>query len=104
MEILDLEPNAGEAAELLSAMAHEKRLMILCHLVKGESSVSALAVKLKLPQPTLSQHLAKLRDLRLVATRRQGNVVFYHLASKQVEEVLCALHTAYCKTDADVTH
>lgn len=102
MEILELEPQAHDAAELLSAMAHEKRLLILCHLVKNELSVSTLAERLKLPQPTLSQHLAKLRDLKLVATRRDGNVVYYHLASPQVEEVLCALHNGYCANEPDL--
>lgn len=103
MEILELEPQAASAAELLSAMAHEKRLLILCHLVKNELSVSALAARLQLPQPTLSQHLAKLRDLKLVATRREGNVVYYHLASPQVEEVLCALHQGYCANTSQLS-
>lgn len=96
MEVLDLADRAGDAAELLAAMAHRKRLMILCHLLNEEMSVNTLAERLDIAQPTLSQHLAKLRDLRLVAPRRDGNLVYYRLASGEVEQVLRALHTAYC--------
>ncbi len=96
MEVLDLTERAGDAAELLAAMAHRKRLMILCYLLNEELSVNALAERLDIAQPTLSQHLAKLRDLKLVAPRREGNLVYYRLASKEVEQVLRALHSAYC--------
>lgn len=96
MQVLDLEDKAADAAELLSAMAHRKRLMILCHLHDEELSVSTLAARLEIAQPTLSQHLAKLRDLRLVTTRRDGNTVYYRLASGTVEHVLGALYRAYC--------
>jgi DNA-binding transcriptional ArsR family regulator len=96
MEVLQLADRAGEAAELLAAMAHRKRLMILCYLLNDELSVNALAERLDIAQPTLSQHLAKLRDLRLVAPRRDGNLVYYRLASSEVEQVLRALHSAYC--------
>ncbi len=96
MEVLELADRAGDAAELLAAMAHRKRLLILCYLLNEEMSVNALAEKLDIAQPTLSQHLAKLRDLKLVVPRRDGNLVYYHLASGEVEKVLRALHTAYC--------
>lgn len=96
MEVLDLSQRAGDAAELLAAMAHRKRLMILCYLLNEELSVNTLAEKLDIAQPTLSQHLAKLRDLKLVAPRRDGNLVYYRLASNEVEQVLRALHSAYC--------
>lgn len=96
MQVLELEAKAEAATALLSAMAHEKRLMILCHLLNEELSVSRLAERLDIPQPTLSQHLAKLRDLRLVTPRRAGNVVYYSLASTEVETVLSALYGAFC--------
>lgn len=96
MDVRDLETRAGDASALLTAMAHRKRLMVLCHLLSEELSVNVLAERLDLPQPTLSQHLAKLRDLKLVSTRRHGNVVYYRLASSEVEAVLQALYSAYC--------
>jgi len=100
MDVRDLEARAGDATALLTAMAHRKRLMVLCHLLSEELSVNVLAERLNLPQPTLSQHLAKLRDLRLVSTRRHGNVVYYRLASEEVEAVLRTLYSLYCATPA----
>jgi len=95
-EILELDKKTDEASVLLSTMAHPKRLLIMCHLLTEELSVTALVERTDIPQPTLSQHLAKLRGLDLVTTRRTGNVINYKLASAEIEMVLKALHAAYC--------
>lgn len=93
-----LEERANDASELLSAMSNPKRLLILCKLVEDEMSVLDLAEQVDLSQPALSQHLAKLRKLQLVKTRRSRNVIFYSLASKNVEAVLRTLYGIYCDT------
>lgn len=96
MKIADLEQRADEAAELLAAMANTKRLLILCHLLEGELSVGELVERVQLAQSPLSQHLSKLRALKLVATRRDGQQVLYRLASTEVVRVLTTLHGIYC--------
>ncbi len=97
MNIEQLEKNADAAAELLNAMANANRLAILCNLVEGEKPVTELVELVGLSQPALSQHLAKLRALKLVTTRRAGNVIHYSLASSEVEAVLNTLYGIYCK-------
>ena len=102
MDIAELEPRADEAVELLAAMANTKRLLILCHLLDNELSVNELAERVALAQSPLSQHLSKLRALKLVATRRDGQSVRYRLASDQVAKVLTTLHGIYCgRQDTD---
>ncbi|MCX5481051.1 metalloregulator ArsR/SmtB family transcription factor [Kaistia geumhonensis] len=96
MKIADFEQHAHEAAELLAAMANTKRLLILCHLVEGELSVGQLVERVQLAQSPLSQHLSKLRAMKLVATRRDGQQVLYRLASSEVARVLTTLHGIYC--------
>jgi DNA-binding transcriptional ArsR family regulator len=96
MVIIDLEPRAEDAAELLAAMSNPKRLLILCHLLDQELSVSQLSELVDLAQSPLSQHLSKLRALRLVATRRDGQMVLYRLASGDVAKILTTLHGIYC--------
>jgi DNA-binding transcriptional ArsR family regulator len=96
MKIAELEPRADEAAELLSAMANPKRLLILCHLVEEELSVGELAERVGLGQSPLSQHLSKLRALKLVTARRDGQLMRYRIASKDVTRVLRTLHGIYC--------
>ena len=57
----ELEPVSALAARLLSALANQKRLLIMSYLFQGELSVNTLAQKVNLSQSALSQHLAKLR-------------------------------------------
>jgi DNA-binding transcriptional ArsR family regulator len=99
MNIAELEPRADEAAELLAAMANPKRLLILCHLLDEELSVGELSERVQLAQSPLSQHLSKLRALRLVATRRDGQMIRYRLASSEVASVLKTLYGIYCNPE-----
>lgn len=96
MQITELEPRAEEAAQLLTAMANPKRLLILCNLLEQERSVSELSKIVGLEQSPLSQHLSKLRALGLVKTRRDGQTIFYRLASEPVTRVLSTLYDIYC--------
>jgi ArsR family transcriptional regulator len=87
---------AGEAAALLKALAHEARLLVLCQLVDGEHSAGALQEAAGLSQSALSQHLARLREDGLVATRRDGTSIFYRLADHKAARVLETLAAIYC--------
>jgi DNA-binding transcriptional ArsR family regulator len=96
MKISELDKMAREASELLTAMANEKRLMILCHLLDGETNVNDLAELVGMNQSALSQQLAKLRALKMVETRREAQQVYYRVASEEVERVLKTLYGIYC--------
>ncbi|MCP4318792.1 MAG: helix-turn-helix transcriptional regulator [Hyphomicrobiales bacterium] len=96
--LADLSGNAEQAAQLLAAMANPKRLLILCNLVGGEMAVGALATTVDLSQSALSQHLAKLRALKLVKTRRDAQTIYYSLASGKVQAILETLYGLYCET------
>ena len=107
--LLDLEPGsamtallakAEVAVDLLKALSHEQRLIILCQLVEGEKSVAELEALLGARQPALSQQLARLRADGLVSTRRDGRNVFYALAREDAREILDALHRVFCGPDA----
>lgn len=93
---LAMEAKAEEAARLLATLANAKRLMALCHLLQGEKSVGQLAELINLAPTALSQHLARMRDLGLVATRREGQAIFYRLASPEVAAILETLYRLYC--------
>lgn len=101
MDIRELEPRADEAAELLAAMSNPKRLLILCQLLGQELSVGQLSELVGLAQSPLSQHLSKLRALKLVATRRDGQMILYRLASDEVARILTTLHGIYCAPAAE---
>ena len=93
----DLAAGAAEAAGVLKALANENRLMILCKLLeRGEMSVMPLAEAVGLSQSALSQHLAKMREEKIVAFRREGLTVFYRVADSNVVKILKTLKAIYC--------
>lgn len=91
-----LAPKADKVAELLSALAHSKRLMAMCRMMDEEVSVGVLAETVGLGQSALSQHLSKLRALDLVTTRRDGQTIYYRLASPEARELIATLYRLYC--------
>lgn len=90
-----LEPRASEAAQLLKLLANEQRLTVLCRLSAGEMSVSELGRHVDLTQSALSQHLAKMRAEGLVATRRDGQTIYYRLADPVAERLIGVLCDVY---------
>lgn len=91
-----LEANAAKAAALLRALANERRLLVLCQLSEGELSVGALQGRLGISQSALSQHLAVLREEKLVATRRESQTIFYRIADPAAAKIITALTEIYC--------
>jgi ArsR family transcriptional regulator, virulence genes transcriptional regulator len=89
--------NAKRASDFLKALAHESRLVILCILAEGETSVSELEQQLGLRQPTVSQQLARLRADGLVSTRRNGKTVYYSLASEEARVIIGAVYDVFCR-------
>jgi len=95
----EMKEHAGDAAQLLKALANENRLMVLCTLAEGEQSVGQLNERIALSQSALSQHLAVLRRDGLVATRRESQTIWYSLAEGPAAKVIGLLHAMYCDSD-----
>lgn len=96
-----LQRRAADVAEQLSLLSNANRLMVLCHLLEGERSVGALQEQLALSQSALSQHLARLRDAGMVATRRDRQMIFYCIADPRLHDMIDALYRIYCVTDGE---
>ena len=79
-------------------MANGKRLIVLFSLLDGEKSVGMLAELVKLSPAALSQHLSKMRALRLVETRRDGKTIYYRLISDKVRKILETLYQIYSRS------
>jgi ArsR family transcriptional regulator len=94
----DLKAKAGQVADLLRAIANDRRLLILCRLVEcGEATVGQLADDVALSQSALSQHLARMREEGLIAFRRDAQTLWYRIADPRVEDLLATLHRLYCR-------
>jgi DNA-binding transcriptional ArsR family regulator len=73
-------------AEMLNALAHPKRLMIIELLRKGEKTVGELSANLNISLQNTSQHLRVMRDRGLVITRKKAQTVYYTLTSSTLAE------------------
>lgn len=91
--------SAKSATEFLKALGHEGRLMILCHLVSGEKSVTELEQLICSRQAAVSQQLARLRFEGLVESRREGKAIIYRLADPRVTRIVELLHEMFCAED-----
>lgn len=98
-DITAFEASAGQAAKLLRALANERRLMILCQLADGERPVGELQPLVGLSQSALSQHLAVLREEGVVATRREGQTIWYRIADPAAVKVVSTLAEIFCPPD-----
>ncbi|MEW6282546.1 MAG: metalloregulator ArsR/SmtB family transcription factor [Candidatus Eremiobacterota bacterium] len=77
------------AAEMLRVMGHPVRLRIVELLEgHGELPAGAFHAALEEPQPTVSQHLNKMRALGLLKARREGGQVLYSVAQTQLFKLL----------------
>ena len=99
-DLAEFTARAGQVADLLKALGNRARLMVLCTLVEaGEMRVGELAEAVGLSQSALSQHLAKMREERLVAFRREGQALFYRIDAPRCEALLATLHRLYCSQE-----
>jgi DNA-binding transcriptional ArsR family regulator len=64
-------------ADVFRALSDATRRRLFEQVCRREASVKALTARLSVSQPAVSQHLATLRDARLVSERRDGRHVYY---------------------------
>ena len=88
--------NATKASTFLKTVSHEGRLMILCHLVTGEKSVTELEELLSARQAAVSQQLSRLRLEGLVIPRREGKAIYYRLADDRPKRILELVYEMFC--------
>ena len=75
-------------ADFLGSLAHPMRLRIIEALKKRERSVSELVAELQVPQPSVSKHLAILRQAGIVETQQRGKAVFYRIGDTGIFGIL----------------
>jgi len=75
-------------AEFFKALAHPLRIRILDELRKSECGVNDLCSRLDVEQSNLSQQLAILRSRSIVATRKEGQNVYYSVRDPELFSLL----------------
>ena len=95
-DLATLQQSAGRAAALLRLLGNEHRLLILCQLADGELSVGKLQPRVGLSQSALSQHLARMRESGLLATRRDAQTIHYRICDPAALRVVATLAELFC--------
>ncbi len=98
-ELQKLAAKAREASELLKALAHHTRLLILCILADEEKTVGEIENILGVQQAIVSQQLARLRMEGLVNTRREGRMVYYSVGEPNTISFLHSLFGMFPKLE-----
>ncbi|HEX4997341.1 MAG TPA: metalloregulator ArsR/SmtB family transcription factor [Terriglobia bacterium] len=86
-------------ADMLAAMGTEPRLRIMRLLLSAHPdgmTVGDIGVELEIPSSTLSHHLDKLRNEKLVQVRRDGTFLWYSANTGALEELLGFLFAECC--------
>ena len=78
-------------AEILKVLGHPVRLKIIAGLMSESCNVKKIWECLELPQATVSQHLALLKNKGIIDGRREGVEVFYKVVNKDAEAIVGSL-------------
>lgn len=84
---------AVEMSDLFRALGDPTRSRIVYALVQQDLTTSRLAELLGLSAPSVSQHLRTLRLLRVVRSRREGQLVFYSVDDEHVRQLVTVVMT-----------
>ncbi len=91
----------NELLQFFRAINDETRLRLFSLLSERDHCVCELTEILALPQPKVSKHLAKLKDLGFVETKREGQFIYYHLSvSNEIIQEILAVITKHAKDDS----
>jgi len=78
---------ANPCSRLFKVLASDQRLQILRLLKEGEKSSTKIIEEIHLDASVVSRHMRMLRNFRIVAVRKEGNVLYFSLADKRILEI-----------------
>lgn len=90
--------------ERLKALADEQRIRLLLRLKQGSAGVNELAGELEIAQPSVSKHLAILKQVGLLEVERRGTAAIYSVKDKTIFDlcsIVCAGVTEFVREQND---
>lgn len=95
-ELIGRSEEIEQASHAMKAIAHPLRLKILCLLSSGEIAVQEIVEAVGTSQSNISQHLAILRDKRILKTRKDSNRVYYRIADERTLQLVALMRQVFC--------
>jgi DNA-binding transcriptional ArsR family regulator len=93
---LRLKRSCVEVSQILKALAHPQRLMIMGHLLHHPKTVSELVKICDASQSQISHFLMRMKLEGLVESSRDGRFVYYSIADKRLVRLMHAIQSEYC--------
>jgi DNA-binding transcriptional ArsR family regulator len=94
--VKDMRKRCDSVSQVLKALAHPQRLLILCTLVAGEKTVGEIEEACDASQSAVSQFLNRMRLEGLVSSEKRGAFVYYKISNSKIEQLIQSLYKIYC--------
>lgn len=85
-----------DVSKVMKSLSHPVRLKILCSTLDGEQSVNALTEACGISQSAMSQFLKRMKNEKILASRREGTSVYYRIVDDKLLGLLRAVKDIYC--------
>ena len=97
-DLIEHDSDIERAAFALKAMSHPLRLKILCAVGEQELAVQDIVDCVGTTQSNVSQHLAKLRDKEILASRRDANHIYYRVKDERTLKLIEMMRDVFCSS------
>ncbi len=92
-----LKKSCVEVSQILKALAHPQRLMILGNLLQGAKTVTELVESCEASQSQISHFLMRMKLEGLVKANREGRFVYYSVADQRLVKLVQVIQNQYCE-------
>ena len=96
-ELIGRGESIKQASTAMQAIAHPMRLKILCLVGNQELSVREIVEAVGTTQSNISQHLAVLREQKILSSRKDANRVFYRIADARIVKMIALTRETFCR-------
>ncbi len=92
----DMKKNCDSVSQILKALAHPQRLLILCQLAEGQKTVGEIESNCEASQSAVSQFLGRMKREGLVQSEKRGQFVYYKIQDPMVKQLIKMLYKIFC--------
>lgn len=93
-----IKKSCDEVSQILKALSHPQRLMVLGHLLQSPKTVSDLVELCKISQSQMSQFLIRMKMEGLIKSEKEGKFSVYSLADKRLVHLMRTIQAEYCRS------
>ena len=97
ISVKKIERVCEDVCQILKALSHPQRLLILGHLLSGPKTVSELVKLCEVSQSQMSQFLVRMKYEGLVSSERQGKFQHYSVADQRLIQLMKTIQGQYCR-------